>query len=117
MDDSLYRGWVPVPARANYFSETVTALFGGSVHDLQAWLMLHSPDSTGSGRSLAVIIAAGVILILILTMVVERQRPVRRVSRARHPDTIPTWGDLYLDSLAEAHRRPHRLPRGRIGAP
>jgi hypothetical protein len=87
------------------------------MQDLPMWLMRQAPNITGSGRPLAIAIAAGVALLLILVLVLERQRPARRVSRARHPETIPTWGDLYLDSLAEAHRKPHRLPRGRIGAP
>lgn len=84
------------------------------MQNLQAWLLLHSPNVAASGRSLAVAIVAGVLLLLILTLVVQRQRPTRRLSRARHPETIPTWGDLYLDSLAEAHRKQHHLPRRRI---
>ena len=87
------------------------------MQDLQTWLMMQVPNVTESSRSLAVAIAAGVALLLIVALVLERQRPARRVSRARHPETIPTWGDMYLDSLAEAHRKPHRLPRGRMGAP
>lgn len=80
-------------------------MIGGFVHDLQTWLMLQAPTISESSRSLAVAIAAVVALLLIVALVLERQRPSRRVSRARHPDTIPTWGDLYLDSLAEAHRK------------
>jgi hypothetical protein len=87
------------------------------VQNIHTWLMLQAPNIMENGRSLALGIAAGVALLLILALVLERQRPARRVSRARHPETIPTWGDLYLDSLAEAHRKPHRLPRDRIGAP
>jgi hypothetical protein len=87
------------------------------VHNLQAWLTLHSHSVMASGRSLVIAVAAGVVLLVILALILERQRPTRRVSRARHPETIPTWGDLYLDSLAEAHRKTHRQPRGRIGAP
>jgi hypothetical protein len=87
------------------------------VQDLQTWLMLQSSHVIENSRSVAVGIAAGVALLLIMALVLERQRPARRVSRARHPETIPTWGDLYLDTLAEAHRKPHRLPRGRIGSP
>lgn len=87
------------------------------MYDLPASLMLHIPVVSGSTRSLAVIIAVGVALLLILALVVERQRPSRRLSRARHPETIPTWGDLYLESLAEAHRKSGRLPRGRASAP
>jgi hypothetical protein len=87
------------------------------VHDLQAWLMLHSHDVTGNFRSPAVIIVIGVALLVIVALLVERQRPSRRVARARHSETIPTWGDLYLESLAEAHRKPRRIHRGRISTP
>lgn len=88
------------------------------MHNLQAWALSHSPTFTGDGRSLAVVI--GVALLITLALLLERQRPTRRVARARHPETIPTWGDMYLNSLAEAHskpHRPHRLHRGRIGTP
>jgi hypothetical protein len=86
------------------------------VNNFQAWLMLHTPDVLGGGLSLVIAVAAGVVLLIVLALILERQRPSRRVSRSRHPDTIPTWGDLYLDSLAEAHRKHHRAHRGRMGA-
>jgi hypothetical protein len=77
--------------------------------------MLHTPDVIKGDSSLTLAIALGVVLLIVLALILERQRPSRRVSRARHPETIPTWGDLYLDSLAEAHRKQHRIHRGRIG--
>jgi hypothetical protein len=90
------------------------------VHNLQTWVTSHSPHVIGGGRFLALAVVIGIMLLVSLVLLLERQRPTRRVSRARHPETIPTWGDMYLESLAEAHskpRRSHRLPRGRISAP
>ncbi len=90
------------------------------MHNLQTWAMAHSPQFTEGGRLLALVVFVGAVLLVSLAVLLERQRPTRRVSRARHPETIPTWGDMYLNSLAEAHskpHRPHRLHRGRIGTP
>jgi len=90
------------------------------VHNLQTWVMAHSPHFTEGSRSLGFVVVVSVVLLISLAVVLERQRPTRRVSRARHPETIPTWGDMYLNSLAEAHskpHRPHRLHRGRISMP
>ncbi len=90
---------------------------GENMQGIQVWLMLQVPHFTGSGRSLTLAIVAGVVLMLSLAVLLERQRPSRRVFRARRPETIPTWGDLYLDSLAEAHRRPRRSSRGPLSTP
>jgi hypothetical protein len=90
------------------------------VHNLQTWVMAHSPHFTQGNRSLTFIVVIGVVLLICLAVFLERQRPSRRVARARHPETIPTWGDMYLNSLAEAHSKQHhshRLPRGPISTP
>ena len=90
------------------------------MHNLQTWVMAHSLHFTGGGRSLAIVVVVSVVLLIGLAVLLERRRLTRRASRARHPETIPTWGDMYLNSLAEAHikqHRPHRLHRGRISIP
>lgn len=89
------------------------------MHNLQMWVMAHSPHFTGGGRSWAIVVV-GMVLLIGLAVLLERRRRTRRASRARRPETIPTWGDMYLNSLAEAHikqHRPHRLHRGRISTP
>lgn len=83
------------------------------MHNLQIWFMVHSPHL---GRSMTFVVACGLVLLVSAAIVLERQRPARRVARARHPETIPTWGDMYLDSLAASHQKAHRLHRGRIGS-
>ena len=90
------------------------------MHNLQTWVLSHSPDFAGGGRSSVFIIVIGVLLLVTLVLLLERQRPTRRVARARQSETIPTWGDMYLNSLADAHskqRRSHRLPRGPVSTP
>ena len=87
------------------------------MHNVQLWVTSHFPHFTAGSRSSDVIVVVGAVLLICLAVILERQRPTRRVARARQPETIPTWGDMYLNSLAEAHSKPHRphwLHRGRI---
>ena len=87
------------------------------MHDIQVWLTQDLPTITSGGRSATLAVLAAVLVIVALALVLERQRPSRRVARARHPETIPTWGDLYLESMAENYRKAQRFHRGRISAP
>lgn len=87
------------------------------MHDLRLWLTLYAPHVSTGGRGLALAVMAGVALLLAVAVILEEQRPSRRVARARHRETIPTWGDMYLDSLAETYRPHQRFPRGRSSAP
>ena len=87
------------------------------MHDIQVRLTQHLPTITSGGRSATLAVLAAVLVIVALALVLERQRPLRRVARARHPETIPTWGDLYLESMAENYRKAQRFHRGRISAP
>ena len=116
----MARGRFPLPTRTHSSVNPVVAFSGGPVHNLQTWVISHSPQFTGGNRLLVLIVVIGVVLLVSLAVLLERQRPARRVSRARHPETIPTWGDMYLNSLAEAHskpHRPHRMHRNRISTP
>lgn len=83
------------------------------MHDLQLWQRLYAPWLSDSSRPWVIVLTVTALLLVLLALLILRQRPTRRVSRARHPETIPTWGDLYLDSLAENYRRPHRFSRSR----
>ena len=87
------------------------------MHDLQLWLTLYAPHVSTGSRAMTVAIIVGVALLVTVALFLEEQRPSRRVARARAADTIPTWGDMYLDSLAETYRRSHRFSRGRTSAP
>ena len=86
------------------------------MHDLQLWLTLYAPHVSPGSRGVALALIAAVTVLLAVAVIAEEQRPSRRVARARHVETIPTWGDMYLDSLAETYRPHHRFPRGRSSA-